>query len=118
MPESTVKRHPIRGVLWGVLMGIGLAVTAIGMKRAAVGTNAPFVFFAIGLVISVAWSLFGPAKAPKGPAPAEPAAEPDPEPEPEPAAEAEPEDAAPEGVADPANAGADLDAGSGITEIT
>ncbi|MDW3217920.1 MAG: hypothetical protein R8F63_04840 [Acidimicrobiales bacterium] len=80
MSTTTTKRHPIRGILWGILMGIGLAITAVGMKWAAIGTNGPFVFFGIGLVISVAWSLFGPAKAPKGPPPAaEPEADPAPD---------------------------------------
>lgn len=80
MSTTTTKRHPIRGILWGILMGIGLAITAIGMKWAAIGTNGPFLFFGIGLVVSVAWSLFGPAKAPKGPPPVADV-EPDPEPE-------------------------------------
>lgn len=80
MSTTTTKRHPIRGILWGILMGIGLAITAVGMKWAAIGTNGPFVFFGIGLVISVAWSLFGPAKAPKGPPPA---AEPEVDPAPD-----------------------------------
>lgn len=104
MAEATVKRYPIRGLLWGILMGIGLAVTAIGMKWAAIGTNAPFVFFAIGLVISLAWSMFGPPKGPKGPEPAAPFADPEP-----PAAEAA--EAAEDAAAEPEMADTAADTG-------
>ena len=48
----TVKRHPIRGALWGLTMGVGLAAALIGFA-----------------VIAVLWGMLAPAKSPKGPAP-------------------------------------------------
>ena len=93
MAETTTKRHPIRGFLYGIVFGLGLALTAIGQKWVALGTWPPLILFIVGLVVGTVWATFGPAKKPKGPAPdavGEPPAEPEapteaePEPEPEP----------------------------------
>jgi hypothetical protein len=92
---TTTKKHPIRGFLYGIPFGLGLAMIAIGQKWAALGTWPPVLIFVIGVLASMAWGMFGPAKAPKGDAPsAAPTAtvEPDPEPEPESAPDPEPTD--------------------------
>jgi hypothetical protein len=81
MPATTTKRHPIRGFLYGIVFGLGLAFVAIGQKWAALGTWPPFILFLVGIVVGTLWSTFGPAKGPKGPAPAAPDAGPDPVPE-------------------------------------
>ena len=59
--EAT-KRRPIRGVIWGIIFGVGLALIAIGQGWAALGTWPPFLLFLAGIVIGVAWSTVGPAK--------------------------------------------------------
>lgn len=109
---ASTKRHPIRGFLYGIPFGLGLAMIAIGQKWAALGTWPPFIIFVVGIIVSMLWSTFGPAKAPKDAPPvgasnvaaAEPAPfESEPEPEPEPAAEAPSDEAA------PADEGEDLD---------
>ncbi len=88
MADTTTKRHPIRGFLYGIMFGLGLALTAIGQKWVALGTWPPFILFIVGLVVGTAWATFAPAKKPKGPAPD---AAPEPPAEPEPPTEAEPE---------------------------
>jgi hypothetical protein len=96
---TTTKKHPIRGFLYGIPFGLGLAMIAIGQKWAALGTWPPFLIFVIGVLASMAWGMFGPAKAPKGDAPmsattappVDQAPEPDPEPEPAPGPESGPD---------------------------
>lgn len=61
-PASTVQRRPIRGVLYGIVFGLGLALVAVGQGWAALGTWPPFIIFALGLIAAVAWSTVGPAK--------------------------------------------------------
>ncbi len=74
---TTTKKHPIRGFLYGIPFGLGLAMIAIGQKWAALGTWPPFIIFVIGVLASMAWGMFGPAKAPKGDPPNTPADAPD-----------------------------------------
>lgn len=73
--QPTIKRQPIRGLLYGLMFGLGLAFVAIGQGFAALGTWPPFLLLLAGLVIGTAWSMFGPAKgaaAPAAPATATP----------------------------------------------
>ena len=70
MAETTTKKHPIRGAIWGVPMGLGLALILAGQGVIAFGDTTPFVIVVIiGMLISIVWSMFGPAKAPKTPMP-------------------------------------------------
>ena len=83
--ETITKRHPIRGFLYGILLGLGLMLLVVGQGIAALGTWPPFIVLIAGIVIGTLWGTFGPAKGPKGPPPAgatvvddEPAPEPEP----------------------------------------
>jgi hypothetical protein len=67
--STTTKRHPIRGLLYGIVFGLGLALIAIGQKWAALGTWPPFLLLLVGIVVGTLWSTLGPAKSPKGTAP-------------------------------------------------
>ncbi|MEM9200834.1 MAG: hypothetical protein AAGC53_04215 [Actinomycetota bacterium] len=67
--EPVVTRHPIRGFFYGVLLGIGSVLIVVGEGIAALGTWPPFLVLLGGIVFGLAWSTFGPAKAPKGPPP-------------------------------------------------
>ena len=67
--EPTTKRRPIRGLLYGLVLGIGLTLIVVGQGIAALGTWPPFLVLVGGTVFGVLWSTMGPAKAPKGPAP-------------------------------------------------
>ena len=70
MTATAVKKHPVRGLFWGLFMGVGLALILIGRGVIAFGDTASFVIVVLlGMVISVLWSMFGPAKKPKGPPP-------------------------------------------------
>ena len=97
MAETTTARHPIRAAVWGLILGLGVLVyltlvnPVIALESVSqVATQG--VIIVIMMILSVVWGLYGPAKAPKGPAPAsaEPP-EPDMTPEASPAPETSPE---------------------------
>ena len=69
MAEQVLKRHPIRGFLYGIVFGLGLAMIFVGQGWTALGTWGPFVVFLVGLILATSWGAFGPSKAPKGPEP-------------------------------------------------
>ena len=63
------KGHPIRGVLWGIMFGLGLAGVLVVTKVIPLDLTQMIVVLALGIAVGVLWSLFGPARAPKGAAP-------------------------------------------------
>jgi len=64
MRDRTI--HPIRGVVAGILFGLGLTLLLISLGVVTFGTNAPFVVFAVALVAVVLWSIFGPVRRRRG----------------------------------------------------
>ncbi|MCP3936800.1 MAG: hypothetical protein GY708_15675 [Actinomycetia bacterium] len=66
--ETTVKRHPIRGAIYGVVLGIGLALVAVGRKMITLDSIMPIVLIVVGIAVGVLWAMFAPAKQPKNPA--------------------------------------------------
>lgn len=95
--DTTTKRHPIRGFLYGIFFGLGLAMIVVGQGIAALGTWPPVIVFVVGLIAATLWSIYGPAKAPKGPPPSgatvvdtAPPLDPEPVTDPEPVAETDP----------------------------
>ncbi|MEE9472742.1 MAG: hypothetical protein V3V82_02025 [Acidimicrobiia bacterium] len=64
------KGHPIRGILWGIMFGLGLAVVLVVTKIILLELSQVIIVLVVGIAAGVLWSLFGPARAPKGPAPA------------------------------------------------
>lgn len=69
--EPKLKRHPIRGALWGLMMGLGVALILINFAVIALGTWMPWIVVGVFIVLGVLWGLFAPAKKPKAePAPA------------------------------------------------
>jgi hypothetical protein len=68
--DTVTKRHPIRGFLYGIFFGLGLVLIVVGQGIAALGTWPPVIVFVVGLIAATLWSIYGPAKAPKGPPPA------------------------------------------------
>ena len=67
---AELRRHPIRGILWSLLMGIGLVVVLVVTKVISLDLTMMIVVMAIALFVGVLWSTVGPARAPKGPPPA------------------------------------------------
>jgi hypothetical protein len=60
--SAPVKRHPIRAIFGGAFFGLGLTLLLVNFKVVALGTNAPFVVFAIGLVVGAGAALFAPPR--------------------------------------------------------
>ncbi len=73
-----LRRHPIRGTLYGLVAGLGVALILIDRAVIALGTLTPIVIVLIGGVLGLVWAWFGPARD-AGPPPevAEEAAEED-----------------------------------------
>jgi hypothetical protein len=70
MAATSVKKHPIRGAIYGLLMGVGASLILAGQGVIAFGETGPFIIvIVIGLVVGIVWGLFGPAKDPKDPEP-------------------------------------------------
>ncbi|MFQ5558194.1 MAG: hypothetical protein ACE5GB_11900 [Acidimicrobiales bacterium] len=70
MTDTKLKRHPIRGALYGIPLGLGLALILIGQSVIALGTWPPFLVLIGGVVFGVVWAFVAPAKKPKGAPPA------------------------------------------------
>lgn len=68
--QTVTKRHPIRGLFWGLMMGLGLALVAVVIKVMTLSLVNVIVLTSIGVAFGIVWGLFGPEKAPTGPAPA------------------------------------------------
>jgi len=70
MAAATVKRnHPIRGAFYGVILGLGLALMAVGLKVVNLDSIMPIVLVVVGVIIGIVWGMAAPAKKVKGPAP-------------------------------------------------
>lgn len=67
---TTIKRHPIRGLLWGILMGFGLTVVLIVTKVIDLQLSTMVIVTAASIVLGVVWGLTAPAKPVKGLPPA------------------------------------------------
>jgi hypothetical protein len=76
MADTQLKRHPFRAAFWGFILGLGVAVyltfvwSVIGLDTIT-GVVVKWILVVGGvMILSILWGLFGPAKKPKGPAPA------------------------------------------------
>ena len=76
-PELVKKTKPVAGVLWGIVFGAGLALLAVNFTIIGLAVVPMVVVLVIGVVLSVLWSIFGPAKQLRG-ARSEPSPEPGP----------------------------------------
>ena len=76
MAETTTKRHPIRGALWGLLLGLGvfiyvtLVFPVIALESLSSVITQGVIIVVVVMILSMLWGLYGPAKKPKGPPPA------------------------------------------------
>ena len=86
MTETTIKRHPIRGAIWGLILGLGVfllltvAWPVIGLDAASSVLTKAAIFAVVFAVLGALWGSYAPAKKPKGMAPAAEAYEPPPAP--------------------------------------
>lgn len=68
-PDIVIKRHPIRGGLYGLILGLGVAIYLVIFSVTPFSVSTAIVVTAIGLVVGILWGLFAPAKKPKGAGP-------------------------------------------------
>lgn len=67
MAETVRKTKPIAGALWGIPLGLGLALLAINSKIISLAILPIVIVVLIGMALGVVWSMYGPAKEPKTP---------------------------------------------------
>jgi len=83
MAEQVLKRHPVRGGVWGIPTGLGLGLLAVNSQVVSLSITTLVIGAVVGIAIGALWASFGPTKKPKGsPAPstADPVVEADPMP--------------------------------------
>ena len=68
--HTAVKKHPIRGLLWGLMFGLGLTLLLVVTKVISLDLVTMIIVLVAGTLVGVLWSMFGPARAVKGPPPA------------------------------------------------
>lgn len=56
------QTHAVRGVLWGLMLGVGLAIVAVLTTTIALDLFTMIIVVVVCAVLGAAWSLFGPAK--------------------------------------------------------
>ena len=65
--QQEVRKHPIRGAIWGFFLGLGVAIYLVLFAVIAFGDWIPFgLCIAAGIALGIVWALFAPAKQPKG----------------------------------------------------
>jgi hypothetical protein len=57
-----LRRHPITGLVGGVIGGVGYAALVVSYAKAPYGTNTPWVILIGVTVLSLAWGIFGPRR--------------------------------------------------------
>jgi hypothetical protein len=76
MTQTQLQRHPIRGAVWGLILGLGIAIAltfvwpVIGLDDIAMVAVKWALIVGGVMLLSILWGLFGPARKPKGPEPA------------------------------------------------
>ncbi len=100
MAETIRKPKPIAGALWGIPLGLGLGLLAINSKIISLSIVPFVIVVVIGIALGIVWSMFGPAKKPKGAPPPDVATEQPPPPTEQPPSADEPDSAADEPIGD------------------
>ena len=65
MTDQIKETYPLRGVLWGIMFGLGLMVVAIVAKVIALSLVSALAVLILGIAIGTTWSMFGPATTPE-----------------------------------------------------
>lgn len=66
---TEIKRHPVRGFLWGLITGIGLALVLVITKVIMLSIPSIVITIVVVALLCTIWGLVGPAKKAKGPIP-------------------------------------------------
>jgi hypothetical protein len=70
--KPTVRYHPIRGAVYGLFFGLGLALLLMVFKVLALSVPLIIVLGVLFLVLGGVWGRFAPPRATKDPPPARP----------------------------------------------
>lgn len=68
--QTTLHRHPIRGVIWGLVFGLGVTGLLMVFSIIELSIMNLIIYTAAVTVAGLLWGLFAPPKKPKGTAPA------------------------------------------------
>lgn len=60
--EPVLRRHPVRGGIWGLVMGIGVALILVDRALIAIGTLPPLLVVLLFVVLGVIWGLVAPPR--------------------------------------------------------
>lgn len=69
--QMTTKRRPIRGAIYGLLLGVGIAIELVLFAVIRFSWASIIIVTVIGVVVGILWSLVAPAKKADGPDPNE-----------------------------------------------
>ena len=64
-PELVVVRHPIRGLLWGLVFGLGLAFMLVFSTIIVFARGPVAITIVVGTLAGLLWSLLGPPRTTK-----------------------------------------------------
>jgi hypothetical protein len=64
--RAAVRRRPITMAIAGLFGGLGAALLLIHFAKIALGTNAPLIVIAIGVVVGIALAYTLPPRRPRG----------------------------------------------------
>lgn len=67
--DTVLQRHPVRGALWGLLMGLGTILLLMVLSIVRLDIPTIIIYTVVGGVVGLLWGMFAPPKKPKGPAP-------------------------------------------------
>jgi len=76
--EQAIKRHPVRGGLFGLMLGISAAYflyfqfAVFGFDTVGAVATRFVIIILVGVIVGVIWAYVAPPKAAKEPAPAAP----------------------------------------------
>jgi hypothetical protein len=60
--DTEVDYHPIRGAVWGLLLGIGVAIYLFIFRIVELSSTTFWIVVLVCIVLGVLWGRFGPAK--------------------------------------------------------
>ncbi|MGI9623168.1 MAG: hypothetical protein ACR2PK_10060, partial [Acidimicrobiales bacterium] len=66
---TRVNRHPIRGAMYGISTGIGVAMYLVLFSVTPFRWETIIVILVLGMILGALWGSLAPAKKPEGPAP-------------------------------------------------
>jgi hypothetical protein len=78
MTQTTLTRHPIRGFIWGLITGAGVALLLMVFSVVPLSIPTLGIYAGVSAVLGALWGSFAPPRQAKGPAPTPPPAAPGP----------------------------------------